>query len=116
MDSILNTVKKHLGISDNYNVFDIDIIDDINYAIDILTQLGVNYPNTYRINGSTELWSDYVTDARLLGLCQTYIIKKVKLLFDPPTNSVHINSINQILDETTWRIHEYLMSSSEGGN
>ena len=38
-ESILNSIKKLLGIAEDYNYFDQDIIMDINAALMILTQL-----------------------------------------------------------------------------
>ena len=40
-DSILTTIKKMLGISEEYEHFDIDIITHINSTFSILAQLGV---------------------------------------------------------------------------
>ena len=40
-ESILVSIKKLLGIAEDYNYFDQDIIMHINAALMILTQLGV---------------------------------------------------------------------------
>ena len=42
--SILNTIKKMLGLDANYTTFDTDIIVHINSALMTLTQLGVGSP------------------------------------------------------------------------
>lgn len=40
-DSILNTIKKQLGITEDYTVFDSDLIVHINSVFLTLSQLGV---------------------------------------------------------------------------
>ena len=40
-ESILNDIKKMLGITEDYDVFDTDIMVHINGAIGILNQLGI---------------------------------------------------------------------------
>ena len=39
-DSILSSVKKMLGLPEEYDAFDLDIITHINSAFTVLTQLG----------------------------------------------------------------------------
>ena len=41
MESILTSIKKMLGIDEEYTHFDADVIMDINSVLMILTQLGV---------------------------------------------------------------------------
>ena len=41
MDSVLTSVKKMLGITEDYTHFDADLIMHINTVFTILTQLGV---------------------------------------------------------------------------
>ena len=41
MDSILNSIKKLLGIAEDYACFDMDITLQINSALSVLTQIGV---------------------------------------------------------------------------
>lgn len=110
MNSILNSVKDHVGLSSDYSPFDSEIIDDINVALATLTQLGVGDRDGYEISSSVELWEEFIpNDKKLLSLCKTFVEKKTKLLFDPPTNSVHLNALNETINETSWRIHEYVM-------
>ena len=45
-DSILTSVKKMLGLSEEYDVFDVDIIIHINSVFTILTQIGVSRQHT----------------------------------------------------------------------
>lgn len=107
MDDILTSVKKSLGISEDCDDFDTDIIMHINSVLATLTQLGVGPEKGLFINvdDSTE-WNDFIpTDATtVLGLVQSYMYVKVRLLFDPPLNSVVTDVLNRQANEYEWRI------------
>lgn len=105
MESILTTIKKLLGISEEYEHFDSDIIVHINSAFMILTQLGVGPANGFSISDEMSLWSDFLGDDPRLEAVKTYIHLKVKLLFDPPTNSAVIESLNKSISELEWRLN-----------
>lgn len=105
MDSILTSIKKDLGLAEEYEVFDPDIIMYINSVFPVLSQLGVGPEGGFRIQDETANWSDYIDDnTNLLGFVKTYIYLKVKLIFDPPASSVLIEAINRTIKETEWRI------------
>lgn len=104
MDSILSSVKKLLGISQEYTHFDRDLIIHINTVLSILTQLGVGPQNGFTITGSDEMWNDFMDDSPLLEVTKNYIYLKVKQLFDPPTSSAVAESTKRLCDEMEWRI------------
>jgi len=84
--SILNDVKKMLGIEPEYTHFDRDIIMHINGVFMILADLGV-YSDTgepFNIVTGEETWIDFHEDANL-ALLRPYMFMKVKMMFDPPT-------------------------------
>ena len=103
MQSILVSIKKLLGIAEDYNHFDEDIILQINSAFSTLTQLGVGPVEGFSIEGSSAVWSDFITDDRL-NFVKTFVQIKVKLAFDPPTSGVLMDSYKNQLDELTWRL------------
>lgn len=105
MESILTTIKKLLGIAEEYEHFDSDIIVHINSAFMILTQLGVGPAKGFSISDEMSLWSDFLGDDPRLEAVKTYIHLKVKLLFDPPTNSAVIESLNKSISELEWRLN-----------
>ncbi|WP_339619100.1 hypothetical protein [Eubacterium sp.] len=105
MESILTSVKKTLGITEDYTHFDIDLIMHINTAISILTQIGVGPPEGFLINGPDSKWSDWIPEDPLLSSVKSYVYLKVRLLFDPPSGSPAIESIKRLIDELEWRIH-----------
>lgn len=104
MDSILDSIKKLLGPTETYTYFDPDIILHINTVFAVLNQLGVGPQNGFMITGSSETWSDYLSDAKLLELVKTYVYLKVKLIFDPPLGSSAMDAVKSLIDEMEWRI------------
>ena len=103
MESILTSIKKLLGIMSDYTNFDDDIIIHINTAFAMLNQLGVGPEGGFMIVDANSRWEDYTTEKNL-NMVKTYIYLKVRLLFDPPTSSALIESINRTLSEIEWRI------------
>ncbi len=111
-ESILTTIKKLLGISEEDTSFDIDIIVNINSAFSILYQLGVG-DSGFSITGSSERWSDYLEDMSKLEMIKNYIYLKVKLVFDPPQSSRVIESYENQIKELEFRIN---VEVDPGGN
>lgn len=103
MESILTSIKKLLGIAEDYTHFDGDIILQINSAFSALNQLGVGPANGFSITDKNSVWTDFINDARL-NFAKTYVQIKVKLVFDPPTSATLIESYKNQLDEITWRL------------
>ena len=104
MESILTSIKKLLGIAEDYTHFDNDIIMHINSVFLILTQLGVGPPEGFVIQDATALWTDFVADDKNLELIKSYTYLKVKIMFDPPLSSAVLDSTNQLIREYEWRI------------
>jgi hypothetical protein len=104
--SILTTIKKMLGLDEDYIHFDSEIIVDINSVLMILTQLGVGPDEGFYIVDKTETWGTYLNDRKDLEAVKTYIYLKVRLLFDPPTNAFLVDSIERQIKELEWRLTE----------
>lgn len=105
MESILTSIKKLLGIAEEYVHFDADLISHINSVFCILNQIGVGPAEGFSITGKTETWNDFIPDSPQLSSVQAYMLKKVKLLFDPPTNSTVMTSTNAVVSELEWRLN-----------
>ena len=105
MESILTSIKKLLGITEEYDQFDPDIIMHINSVFMILTQLGVGPAEGFSIEDDTAVWTDFIQDIKKLESVKTYIYLKVKLLFDPPLSSAVIDSTNRLINELEWRLN-----------
>lgn len=100
--SILNTIKKLLGIDENYTYWDQDLIIHINTAFNILYQLGVGLP--YSITSATETWSDYLSDMSKLEMIKQYVYMKVRMVFDPPAGALK-DAMQEQIKELEWRIN-----------
>ena len=59
MDSILTSIKKLLGISEDYAHFDNDVIMHINTVLMTLTQLGVGPESGFLITSDESTWADF---------------------------------------------------------
>ena len=106
IDSILNSVKKQLGIAPDYEPFDPDIVIHINTVFSILHQLGAGPEDGFSISDESAVWSDYITDnPNKLNLIKSYMYLKVKQLFDPSTNSAVSEATNRMIDELEFRIN-----------
>lgn len=105
MESILMSVKKMLGIVNEYKHFDDEIIMHINSVFSILTQLGVGPSDGFRIDDNADLWTDFIADSKKLEMVKTYVYMKVRLMFDPPTSSAVMESMNRQISELEWRIN-----------
>lgn len=105
-DSILESIKKLLGITSDYSVFDADIIMHINSVFFVLQQLGVGPKNGFRINDAGAVWSDYMPEENPnIESVKSYIYLRVKMLFDPPLNSSVIEAMNRQIAELEWRLN-----------
>lgn len=105
MESILTSIKKLLGISEEYDTFDTDIIFHINSVFSILTQLGVGPSEGFSIMDKSAVWNDFCPNDPRLSSIKTYIYMKVKLMFDPPLSSSVIDSMNRMIAEFEWRLN-----------
>lgn len=104
-DSILQSVKKGLGIPFEDDGFDSELIIHINTALMILTQLGVGPTGGVFITSQEDTWASIIEGAFDLEMVKTYVILRVKLIFDPPSSSFVLESIKNQLQEFEWRLN-----------
>ena len=103
MDSILESVKKTLGILDDYEHFDPEIIQAINTAFFTLNQLGIGPDEPFTISDNYAVWTDFLPEGKIEAV-KSYIPLQVKLLFDPPTNSFLVESITKEMEKFEFRM------------
>ena len=103
-ESILTSIKKILGITEDYEHFDADIIMHINSVFMILKQLGVGPTEGFSINDKTATWDEFVSDKQMEAV-KSYVGMKVRLLFDPPLNSAVMECMNRMINELEWRLN-----------
>lgn len=105
-DSILTSIKKLLGITEEYEHFDADIIMHINSVFMVLNQLGVGPAKTFAISDKTATWDEFLGDNTDLEAVKTYIYMKVRLVFDSNSlGSAVIESMKALIAEFEWRLN-----------
>lgn len=105
MESILTSIKKLLGITEEDTNFDQDLIMHINSVFMILTQLGVGPSKGFSIKDENDVWSDFIPEQSSLEAVKTYVYMKVRLMFDPPLSSAVVDAINRNISELEWRLN-----------
>jgi hypothetical protein len=105
MNSILDTIKKMLGIEEI--AFDTDIIVHINTALMSLNQIGVGPTTCFSITGSTEEWDDFLASTEL-EMAKSYVYLKVKMLFDPSGSATVQEAMARSITEFEWRLRQQI--------
>lgn len=103
-ESILTTIKKLLGITEEYDCFDLDVIIHINSVFMDLTQIGVGPEAGFMIEDDGPVWSDFIPDKGKFEAVKSYVYLRVKLLFDPPLSSSAVEAMNRQIDKLEWRL------------
>ena len=103
--SILITIKKMLGLDQDYDVFDEEIKVHINSVFMYLNQLGVGPDTPFSITGDTEKWLQFAPDVEDTNALKTYMYLRVKLVFDPPNTSFVLKAIQDQITELEWRLN-----------
>ena len=112
--SILTSTKKILGITEDYTVFDLDIITHINTAFSTLAQLGVGPADGFMIDDATYLWEDFLGEVPDFqnNSVKSYVFLKVRQLFDPPQTSYLITAVEKQIQELEWRLNVHREETS----
>lgn len=103
--SILKTIRKMIGPSASYEVFDTDLIIDINSAFSRLSQLGVGPRPPFKIHGETETWTDFMAEDMPEEVKQ-YIYLKTRMIFETPSSSIVVNALQAQIDMLEWTLRE----------
>lgn len=103
--SILDSIKRMLGITSDYEPFDATLIVHINSVFSILHQLGVG-KKKFMISDSTATWDDYFSTEDDLDIeeVKSYMYMKVRMMFDPPSGSV-VTAFDDQIKEFEWRLN-----------
>lgn len=112
MDSILTSIKKLSGVSKDCPHFDDQIVAYINSVFLVLRQLGVGPDAGFVISDESAIWSDFIPDDIVLReSVKSYISAKVRVQFDPPSNSAHLQALTNTINEFEWRLNVEAESS-----
>ena len=104
--SILDSVKKVLGMDATYTAFDEDIIMHINSQFSKLYNLGVGPKDTaFEIEDSDATWGDFLQGKTNINMVKTYVCMAVRLIFDPPPTSFGIAAVEKEIEQMGWRLN-----------
>ena len=100
MGTVLEDTKKALGIVPGYEAFDDQILMHINTCRMELNQLGAKCEDPIE---KTTGWEAFfrIDDVATI---KSYIAMKVRLIFDPPSNSFVVTSYQKLIEEAAWRL------------
>src|SRR5687768_4876462 len=102
--SILDSIKKVLGVGNQDTSFDTDIIMHINSVFSTLNELGIGPDEGFFIEDSDSLWDDFLLGDPRWNAIKSYMYLRVRQLFDPPTTSYHASSLADQIKELEWRL------------
>ena len=106
MESILTSIKKLIGITEDYKHFDTDLIIHINSVFMILSQMGIGPDNGFSISDETTTWNDYLPEGnKNFEAVKTYMYLKTRVVFDPPQSSSTMEAMKQTISELEWRLN-----------
>ena len=106
MESILTSIKKMLGLTEEYTHFDEDIIMHINTVFMNLTQLGVGPSEGFYIEDDTAEWNEFIPDLNKLQAVKTYMYLKARLVFDSSSlGSATLAAYERQIQELEWRLN-----------
>lgn len=103
MDSILNSVKSYLGIQVEDTSFDTDILMALNSVLAVLPQFGIGPSSPFVVADETNTWQDLLGEDPIGGV-RAYVNMRVRMLFDPPTNTYIMQALKDQIAEFEWRI------------
>lgn len=107
---VLESVKKWIGPSVEYDYFDSDILMHINSYFAVMTQCGIGPLDGFIVTDTTE-WTDFLPEGTVLEMAKQYVQLRTRLTFDPPTSSFVADSLKKNADEMEWRM--YVQTDSE---
>ncbi|ATN93654.1 hypothetical protein SEA_SCAP1_5 [Streptomyces phage Scap1] len=103
--SILNSVKKMVGVDASLTVFDLDILTHINAVFSDLEQLGIGPVGGFMIEDDAPTWDAFLGADPRLSSVKSYMYFRVRLMFDPPQTGYLIDSMNKQVEKMEWRLN-----------
>lgn len=107
-ESILTSTKKVLGLGSDDTSFDLDVITYINSAFSNLHQLGVGLPEGFFIEDESTTWESFIEGFPefdpYINMIKTLVYLRVRMLFDPPATSFHLQAMENQIQEHEGRL------------
>ena len=85
----------------------------INSVFMVLNQIGIGPIEGFSITDDSENWSDFSPEIGQIEAVKSYMYLKVRLLFDPPSSSAVMESMNNMIKEYEFRLNWYAETTSE---
>lgn len=105
MESILESTKFFAGLNEGYDHFDPQIISYINGLFFELKQIGIGPSKGFVISDKSDTWDDFIPDNDIVReATKEFIGSKVRLKFDPPLNASVLQSLENSIKESQWRL------------
>lgn len=104
-DNILASVKKMNNILADDTSFDQELIMFINSALMVLMQEWHGMDHAFRLEDGTETWDDLLGEDTDYEGVKELIGLKVRLMFDPPSNSTVLQAITDQIKDLEWRLY-----------
>lgn len=105
-ESILESIKKQVGVESECEAFDNELIIHINSVLAVLIQEGIGPISGFEIYSNEETWEDFLgADIRLKSLAKSFVGSKVKLIFDPPMSSTATEVLKEVIKEYETRLY-----------
>lgn len=105
INSVLSSVKKLIGIPEDEESFDIDVILNINAASSTLFQLGI-LERPYTITSKEDTYDDLIPGASedVINQIKMYFVYKTRLGFDPPSSATLTEVLKEMIKEAEYRL------------
>lgn len=107
-DSILNSIKKTLGVNEADTAYDVDILLHINSVFSTLHQLGVGPTDGFMIEDEVATWGAFLGTDKVLNNVKSYMYLRLRMLFDPPQTSFLQEAMTKQIEQLEWRINAYM--------
>ena len=106
--TILKDIKSVLGLIDDDNAYDGEILMHLNSAFMYLNQLGFGELYKPETIEETTTWEEVFSNRDYVNCIKPYIYKRVRLIFDPPGSSIVMQSLENLIREDEYRIQSML--------
>lgn len=105
LTSILDSMKTALDVPVSDDTYDEELLMGINTIFFTLNQLGVGPETSFTIDDNSIEWTDFISDIETIAMVKTYMQLRLKLLFDPPSNSSLATAMKEQAAEYEWRMN-----------
>lgn len=121
-NSILADLRKSAGSTADYDdYFDSQLIMHANTLFALLIQVGAGPENGFVVEDENTVWDDYFSQCAnpedpKLRMAMSYVCIRTRLMFDPPSNSTLLQSLNDTAKELEWRLNVNYMETEGTDN